>query len=464
MLGFFKKEYFDLLKEYDGIKCNKDDISHTQVYEILKEANNLTKIWAEKVIDALFDQGHLGGFRNKPTNQGQKFKHYTWAKIYPRKMAPKQLAFTVGIDAYSGFVVKIDTVNVENDLRLKYEKIRGDFESSMIVSMQPIEAGLAWNLEELVKWSVEEIDQFKFRYNEICNALELADGHDFTAQQALDFLIARYPESKQATEKLFVSINQDNKEIALETRDLKTNTIRIFIASTPPEAIIPSERCRFIPSNSDGKSPNSNLNNHTRTLRAEDDFYQVSPKTQLELNHLCNWLDGTNDVTPAPKLEKQQGEYKSMDKSLNRILFGAAGTGKTYNTINHALSILDPEYDPKLDRKELKKRFDAYKEQGRIKFVTFHQSFSYEDFVEGIRAETDDTGQLRYDVKDGVFKEICKLAQDKKLMKAMSLDYPIEFGRGYKLLKVTAEILELQKPNGNIFHLSKRLADFLLNA
>lgn len=96
--------------------------------------------------------------------------------------------------------------------------------------------------------------------------------------------------------------------------------------------------------------------------------------------------------------------------------------------------------------------------------MTFHQSFSYEDFVEGIRAETDDTGQLRYDVKDGVFKEICKLAQDKKLMKAMSLDYPIEFGRGYKLLKVTAEILELQKPNGNIFHLSKRLADFLLNA
>lgn len=98
---------------------------------------------------------------------------------------------------------------------------------------------------------------------------------------------------------------------------------------------------------------------------------------------------------------------------LNRILFGAAGTGKTFHSINHALSIIENktlEVLEQEDRTALKVRFDQYKEQGQIKFVTFHQSFSYEDFVEGIRAETDDTGKLTYDVQAGVFKEICKRA------------------------------------------------------
>lgn len=105
---------------------------------------------------------------------------------------------------------------------------------------------------------------------------------------------------------------------------------------------------------------------------------------------------------------------KKLNQPLNRILFGAAGTGKTFNTINHALSIIDNKSLEELeteDRAELKSCFDNYKNQGQIKFVTFHQSFSYEDFVEGIRAETDDQGNLTYDVKSGVFKEICDLAK-----------------------------------------------------
>ncbi|MBP1483489.1 McrB family protein [Acinetobacter nosocomialis] len=101
----------------------------------------------------------------------------------------------------------------------------------------------------------------------------------------------------------------------------------------------------------------------------------------------------------------------SLIRPLNRILFGAAGTGKTYHTINHSLSILLNKTFEELDelypdRTELKKIFDHYKEIGQIKFITFHQSFSYEDFVEGIRAEANDKG-LSYDVKPGLFKELC---------------------------------------------------------
>ena len=74
----------------------------------------------------------------------------------------------------------------------------------------------------------------------------------------------------------------------------------------------------------------------------------------------------------------------------------------------------------------MEKNLEYYKEQCQIKFVTFHQSFSYEDFVEGIRAETDDNGQLSYDVKAGVFKEICEDAQIEIDAKQNNVSAPIE--------------------------------------
>ena len=114
-------------------------------------------------------------------------------------------------------------------------------------------------------------------------------------------------------------------------------------------------------------------------------------------------VDPMEDVPTSP-----QSVYKSP---LNQILFGPPGTGKTFATINKALEILDPSLlascDPIKDRARLKRRFDELITSKRIRFVTFHQSFSYEDFVEGLRADNGDAGQLQYRVEPGVFKAIC---------------------------------------------------------
>ncbi|POB00965.1 restriction endonuclease [Halopseudomonas oceani] len=134
------------------------------------------------------------------------------------------------------------------------------------------------------------------------------------------------------------------------------------------------------------------------------------------------------EIEQADDQEAPTGEeslVKSEDRSmntvpLNQILFGPPGTGKTYNTINEALKILAPQLweqnsgDDPDSRKRLKEAFDELVDKERIRFVTFHQSFSYEDFVEGLRARTDETtGQLRYDVVDGVFKSLCEAAASK---------------------------------------------------
>jgi hypothetical protein len=98
---------------------------------------------------------------------------------------------------------------------------------------------------------------------------------------------------------------------------------------------------------------------------------------------------------------------------LNLILYGPPGTGKTYRTVNHALAIIENRPLEELDleeRRVLKKRFDQYQEEGRIAFVTFHQSFTYEDFIEGIKPIVEE-GQLNYRVEPGIFKRLCRRAQ-----------------------------------------------------
>lgn len=103
------------------------------------------------------------------------------------------------------------------------------------------------------------------------------------------------------------------------------------------------------------------------------------------------------------------------DKPLNQILYGPPGTGKTYNTINKALLILETKTEEEINTEErdvLKARFDDYIKNGQIVFTTFHQSMSYEDFIEGIKPlkPEDEDEFVKYDIEEGIFKRLCRQA------------------------------------------------------
>lgn len=114
-------------------------------------------------------------------------------------------------------------------------------------------------------------------------------------------------------------------------------------------------------------------------------------------------------------------EKDTLNKNpLNQILYGPPGTGKTYNTIDRAIEILDNEFYISIDsddilkdeekRKKLKEKFKEYRDNNQIEMITFHQSYSYEDFVEGIRADVDESENISYNVANGIFKEISRRA------------------------------------------------------
>ena len=118
-------------------------------------------------------------------------------------------------------------------------------------------------------------------------------------------------------------------------------------------------------------------------------------------------------------MEQQQQELKiikpNMKNALNQILYGPPGTGKTYSTIEKALSIIDGSEEgilKKGGRTLLKKRFEELVNAGQIVFTTFHQSMSYEDFIEGIKPKTV-LNEVKYEIEDGIFKKICQTARIK---------------------------------------------------
>jgi hypothetical protein len=95
----------------------------------------------------------------------------------------------------------------------------------------------------------------------------------------------------------------------------------------------------------------------------------------------------------------------------NIILYGPPGTGKTYNTINKAVIIANPSFNfSGKTRDVIKKEYDRLVGLGRINFVTFHQSLSYEDFIEGIKPKTL-KDQVVYEIEEGVFKVFCNKAR-----------------------------------------------------
>jgi len=96
----------------------------------------------------------------------------------------------------------------------------------------------------------------------------------------------------------------------------------------------------------------------------------------------------------------------------NVVLYGAPGTGKTYDVPEFAVRLCDPAFmatEP--NREEIVSRYNQLKTEKRIAFTTFHQSLDYEDWIEGLRPVVNENNQVTYEIESGIFKKLCEEAE-----------------------------------------------------
>ena len=120
----------------------------------------------------------------------------------------------------------------------------------------------------------------------------------------------------------------------------------------------------------------------------------------------------TTDTNNSSKGTWYDDVVRIWERRKNIVLYGAPGTGKTYDVPELAVRLCDPSFmaaEP--SREEIVSRYNQLKTEKRIAFTTFHQSLDYEDWIEGLRPVVNENSQVTYEIESGIFKKLCEEAE-----------------------------------------------------
>ncbi len=144
------------------------------------------------------------------------------------------------------------------------------------------------------------------------------------------------------------------------------------------------------------------------------------PVRKSEEDVIKSIIDGTyvhKAKIDEPKPSNEENENKMTDVGKNTILYGPPGTGKTYNAVLYAVAVIENKLFSTIKKEkdtDVLARFKKYKDEGRIEFTTFHQSYGYEEFIEGLKPVMEDGNEeksdIQYEITTGLFKGFCEKA------------------------------------------------------
>ena len=146
------------------------------------------------------------------------------------------------------------------------------------------------------------------------------------------------------------------------------------------------------------------------------------------------------NIKPLWNSGAQNGDTSSGPTSLqplNLILYGPPGTGKTFNTARRCVEICDGTSEPEAER--IRERYRELVKAEQVEFITFHESYGYEEFVEGLRPETGTGAGFRLEPTEGVLKRIAERTRKSEKPHVLVID---EINRA-NVSKVMGELITL---------------------
>lgn len=367
MAEHFTSEHFKLLNRWKGQRRDDSNPEQNRAYDELKRAYELTEQWANQLKTRLFPEGRVE-IRKRPTNQGNNFAAYNWAKIYPHPEAPKELAYTVGIGAEDGFVVKIDTVGLDESqaLRKDYLSLRGTYDnSSPFVRKLPAAEGIGKSTDELAAWSAEAIRGFGLRYDEVVFKLGVTRGlsdeallQRFDSKPEFKAFRATWSDSEKA---LFCRLARAVHDAGLDWWHVRIrNQLRFgrrkpghdraigvlgYVDGLRDRRLLFSQRGFEILGTKDGPLSEEAVADLERALDTHRDT--VEEWLDLDEERPGLWPDQLGDEADDPaRIEEGSPvtEVSALLEPRNWIYYGPPGTGKTFQVAK----LLREEYEDPL--------------------------------------------------------------------------------------------------------------------
>lgn len=422
---FYKDEVYQLVCKYFGIEPKKPGQKFSHFTDII---NDFVSKYGDEVQTIISDQ--ISAFKNKPHNLAiqtlfwcmrdylnkiNKNMKFTWIPFY-KELSEKLLLYKNKREELVEFIYSEDGLG-------KYTNyLHSSDKSQKIDDIDPFSFFGIFNTGNKRNAKIENRKDILSR---IKSKFEIKDDVpvDFDGIPVLNYLRSIYYDwnnIKSSCDSLWAAyedlLNNNSLERFFEYRlfpKRKSETTMPAFWIKPDRFIaLDSRNTRYLLNRY--KIDTTNIDNYQSYCSFTQDIIEKMKKNEIKENSFAEL--SSNAFFNQNNTNDSNNWYDSIvetwKKRKNIVLYGAPGTGKTYDVPELAVRLCEPTFDANNEsRAVLMELYNQLKKENRIAFTTFHQSMDYEDWLEGLRPVVDDNNQVRYEVEKGIFKKLCEDAE-----------------------------------------------------